>query len=100
MINHYLYILTNQDFGPFYIDATSDLKKRLKEHRSGHLSQAAFRIDKLIYAERFENASKAAARVSALRGASREWVQALIERQNPDWSDLTMPCKAQCRRAA
>jgi len=100
MTDHYLYILTSQDLGPLFIEATSNLKNRMKEHKSGHLSQAAFRIDKLVYVERYDSAAKAASRVESLRRASREWVQALIERQNPGWIDLMSSAKLPHKHAA
>jgi len=100
MTDHYLYILTTHDCGPIFIDSTSDLKMRLKSHKSGHLSQAAFRIDRLVHAERFDSAAKADKRAAALRAASREWVNALIERRNPCWIDLAERAKDRSKFAA
>lgn len=100
MTEHYLYILSGQGYGPLFIESTSRLQQRLKEHKSGHLSQAAYRIDRLVYAERYDTATQAALRVQALRAASREWTQALIERHNPNWIDLAEPAKDSCKHAA
>jgi putative endonuclease len=72
----------------------------MKEHKCGHLSQAVFRIDRLVYVERYNTASKAEARVKALRAASREWTEALIERRNPNWIDLAAPATTDVKHAA
>jgi len=95
-----LYILTGHDCGPLFIASTSDLKTRMKEHKCGHLSQTAFRIDRLVYAERYDTASQADARVRALRSASREWINALIERRNPNWIDLAERATVDTKHAA
>ena len=100
MKNYDLYILSGREYGPIFIEMTSDLKARMKSHKAGHLSQSAFRIDQLVHIERFSTHKAAAARVKALKSASREWVDALIERQNPYWYDLMIPAKTEIKRAA
>lgn len=100
MTDHYLYILSGQSYGPIFIETASDLRTRLKEHKSGHLSQDMFRIDQLVYVERYDSAFKADARLKSLRSASREWVDALVMRQNPDWIDLSTRAKVKTKHAA
>ena len=100
MTDHYVYILTGQDCGPIVIETTSDLKARVKEHKCGHLTQAVFRIDRFVYVERYDTASMAEDRMRALRSASREWINALIERRNPNWIDLAEQAKTARKHAA
>lgn len=88
MKNYYLYILGGQDYGPIFIESVQDLVGRIRAHKRGHLSVEAHRIDRLLYIEKFDSKQAAEARVSALQNASRTWVDALIERSNPEWLDL------------
>ena len=62
MKNYDLYILSGREYGPIFIEMTSDLKARMKSHKAGHLSQSAFRIDQLVHIERFSTHKAAAAR--------------------------------------
>ena len=100
MKKHYVYILSGENYGPVFIETTSDLMERMKAHRSGHLSHNSFRIDQLVHIEQFDNAKAANLRLNALKSASREWIDALIERDNPNWSDMLAPVKVEARRAA
>ena len=99
MKKHYVYILAGRTYGPLFIETTSNMTQRMNSHRSGHLSQSAFRIDQLVHVEMFDSALAAEARLKALKSSSREWIDALVERQNPNWVDLlTVP--SENRRAA
>lgn len=93
MTHHYLYILsgqnTHQDRGPIFIGTTRNLARRVSQHRMGRAAVEAFRIDRLVYVERFNSIEAATDRADALRHASREWVDALVGRKNPDWRDLS-----------
>jgi len=90
MTNYYLYILGGREYGPIFIESVQDLIGRVLEHKRGHLSVEAHRIDRLLYAEKHPSKEAAEKRVEALQNASRSWVDALIERQNPDWLDLAV----------
>jgi len=95
MTEHVLYILSgpsniSMGRGPVFIGVTSDLTSCLRKHRSGKVSRAEFRIDRLVYTERFSCSFKADARRRALKSASQEWVDALICSQNPAWQDLSI----------
>jgi putative endonuclease len=105
MRHHYTYILSGPSAskgagGPIFIGTTRDLRHRLTQHRIGRASYDAFRIDQLVHAERHDSIEAATSRAAALKKASREWVDALIERKNPDWRDLTDLAKEKAVRAA
>ena len=100
MKKYYVYILSGQTYGPVFIETTSDLMDRMKAHRVGRLSQSSFRIDQLVHIEQFDNSTAANQRKTALKLASREWIDALIERNNPNWNDMLAPIKDEARRAA
>ena len=88
MSEHIVYILSGAQPGPVFINSTPDLLRRMTQHRSGRIKQSQFRIDRLVYVERYDCAFKADARVSALKSASREWLDALITARNPTWQEL------------
>jgi len=90
MKNYYLYILGGQDYGPIFIESVQDLVGRIRAHKRGHLSVEAHRIDRLLYVEKHSSKRAAEDRVQALQTASRTWIDALIERQNPNWVDLAI----------
>ena len=87
-MTYYTYILSGQNYGPIFIEAVENISPRIAQHKRGRLSVDAFRIDRLVYVEKHESLHAAQMRVKALKSASREWVDALIERRNPDWTDL------------
>ncbi len=110
MTHHYLYILAGQMQnpqtpnpryqGPIYIGTTRDLKRRISQHRTGRVSIEAFRIDRLVYVERHASIEAACTRAEALRASSREWLDALVERRNPDWRDMASAAMVEVERAA
>ena len=69
---------------------TTDLGRRLVEHRSGRVAHTArYRIDRLIYIESSDTAPDAIAREKQLKGWRRAKKIGLINRANPDWRDLS-----------
>ena len=72
-----------------YIGVTSDLVRRLAEHRAGESEfTARYGIDRLVYVEEYPEARDAVARERQLKGWTRAKKVALIERENPTWRDL------------
>lgn len=100
MKKYYVYILSGQNYGPIFMETTSKLTGRMKAHKSGYLSENNFRIDQLVHIEQFDSSKSANLRLKALKSASREWVDALIERNNPNWFDLLAPVREVARQAA
>ena len=89
---HYAgYILASKRHGTLYIGVTNDLAKRLSEHRSGTGSKFAhtYKVTRLVHIELFDEPEQAIAREKQLKKWKRDWKIALIERENPDWQDLT-----------
>ena len=95
---HYVYILSGAGRGPLFIGAASDIKARLRQHQTGRVSHPRFRIDRLVYTERYSCGLKAAQRAKALKQASIQWVETLISAQNPNWETLSL--ERPLRRAA
>lgn len=88
----YIYILANDRNGAIYIGVTSDLEKRIKEHKTKKYNKsftAKYSVDKLVYYESTENSESAIAREKQLKAWKRTWKLDLIEKGNPLWKDLS-----------
>jgi putative endonuclease len=87
---YYVYILTNRS-KTLYTGVTSDLEKRVFEHKNGRTPGFAsrYRIDRLIYFERFGDIAAAIAREKQIKGLLRVKKMALIVSMNPEWRDLS-----------
>jgi len=73
-----------------YIGITTDMSRRLAEHRAGHVSHTAkYRINRLIFVEYFEMAPDAIQREKQLKGWRRSKKIFLINQANPGWRDLS-----------
>ena len=88
----YVYILTNKNNTVLYTGVTSNLLKRLEEHREGMHSNAftrKYNCNKLVYFEGFNRIEDAIAREKQIKGGSRAKKEALIFSINADWRDLS-----------
>ncbi|MCH7627551.1 GIY-YIG nuclease family protein [Novosphingobium percolationis] len=86
----WVYIMANRFRGGMYVGVTSDLIRRVWQHREGRGSIHVTDFDKtrLVYAERHAEIEQAIAREKLVKKWRREWKFALIEADNPDWLDL------------
>ncbi|MBS0538625.1 MAG: GIY-YIG nuclease family protein [Proteobacteria bacterium] len=85
-----VYILASRTGRALYIGVTTDLPRRLDEHRDGKsIHTAKYKIDRLIYVEPHDTAPDAIAREKQLKNWRREKKIALINRANPEWRDLS-----------
>ena len=85
-----IYFLTNKNNTVIYIGVTSNLIKRVYEHKSGKHNGFTHRYncDKLVYFEQFSTMDEAIAREKQLKAGSRKRKENLINLENPDWLDL------------
>ena len=87
-----VYILASKHYGALYIGVTSDLLKRLSQHRDGltpgHTSKYA--IYTLVHFEVFGTMEIAIAREKQLKNWRRAWKINLINAGNPHWDDLAV----------
>jgi putative endonuclease len=88
---YYVYILASRRHGILYIGVTNSLQKRLQEHRDGKGSEfvKAYGVYRLVYVETFERPDEAITREKQLKRWKRDWKIELIERDNPEWRDLS-----------
>jgi putative endonuclease len=86
----YVYILFNKRNGTLYTGVTSNLVKRVYEHKNklapGFTEK--YGVDKLGYYEMCSSIVSAIEREKQIKGGSRRRKLALIESMNPDWRDL------------
>ena len=86
----YVYILSNQRNGTLYIGVTSDLIKRIYQHRN-NLSEGftkKYKVHRLVYFETTPSIKGAIQREKQLKQWHRQWKIELIEKDNPEWIDL------------
>jgi len=89
---NYVYILTTRKNTALYIGVTSNLPKRIWEHKEGlaegHTKK--YSIHKLIYAEPYENIEDSIHREKCLKRWKRDWKVELIEKVNPEWNEISI----------
>ncbi len=90
MKNGYVYILTNKENGTLYVGVTSDLVKRIWQHKNKFVEgfSKKYDLNKLVYYEVFNDIENAITREKQLKNWHRQWKINLINQQNPDWMDL------------
>ena len=87
----YIYILTNKNNSVLYIGVTSDLTKRLHQHRTSQFKNSftsRYNVTKLVYFEEFLTIEDAIHREKQLKGGSRKKKIQLVEKFNQGWKDL------------
>lgn len=88
--NACVYILTNRPHGVLYTGVTSDLRRRLTEHRQ-HLVEgftSKYNVTQLVWFSCGDSISDAIALEKKVKNRGRQWKITLIERENPGWNDL------------
>lgn len=90
MKQSYVYIATNQNNNVLYTGVTSNLVKRIYEHKNKLVSSftSKYNINKVVYYEIFEDISEAIKREKQLKNWHREWKMNLIKQSNPLFNDL------------
>jgi putative endonuclease len=85
-----VYILASKRNGTLYIGVTSDLAKRVGEHKNDMVQgfSQRYRVHRLVWYEMHDSMESAIVREKRLKGWKRKWKLELIESSNPDWEDL------------
>jgi putative endonuclease len=86
----YVYIMSNKRDGTLYIGVTSNLSRRVWQHREGLVEGFTKRygLKRLVYYESYDDIRNALQRERNLKHWPRAWKLALIQEMNPDWEDL------------
>lgn len=87
---YFVYITTNNTNTVLYTGITSDLRKRVYEHRNKLADgfTKRYNVSKLLYYEVFDSPVAAITREKQIKAGSRRKKIDLIEQNNAEWNDL------------
>jgi len=85
-----VYLLASRRNGTLYVGVTSDLVKRVWEHKENLVDGFTKRygVHTLVWYERHDSMEVAIRREKTIKGWKRRWKLELIEKENPEWWDL------------
>ena len=85
-----IYILASKRNGTLYAGVTSDLHKRMWEHKQGAVEgfTKKYSVHMLVYSELCDDMFVAITREKQIKKWNRAWKLKIIEEQNPNWEDL------------
>ena len=90
-MDYYVYMMTNSHRNVLYTGVTSNLQKRVYEHKN-HLDKGSFtaryNIEYLVYFESTSDVKAAIEREKQIKGWNRKRKNNLVESKNPEWKDL------------
>ncbi len=86
----YVYIMASRKNGTIYVGVTSDIKRRVLQHKESLIPgfTQRYNIHTLVYFEEHSDIRDAIKREKQLKKWNREWKIRLIEKANPEWRDL------------
>ena len=87
-----VYIMTNYSETSLYIGVTSNLPKRVWEHKNKVVEgfTEKYNVDKLVYFETTDSIKSAIKREKQLKNWHRQWKINLIKENNSDFRDLSL----------
>jgi putative endonuclease len=90
MPSGFCYIMTNRPRGVLYVGSTANLPRRAYEHRMGLLDgfTSKYGLTQLVHYEEYAMYMDAVQRERTIKHWSRAWKIALVEKNNPEWTDL------------
>jgi len=88
----FVYILASKRNGTLYIGVTSNLEKRLFEHKNDLVDgfTKKYQVHTLVYFEETSSIYSAISREKQLKTWNRQWKIELIEKENPEWRELLL----------
>ena len=86
-----VYILASKRNGTLYIGVTNGLERRVYEHKNNLVEgfTAKYGVHRLVHYEQTDDIHSAIQREKQLKKWNRKWKLELIEKENPDWKDLS-----------
>ena len=90
MKQYYTYILASRKNGTLYVGVTSDLLKRIYEHKQNLIDgfTKKYNVHTLVYYEVHNDIREAITREKQIKKWNRRWKMRLIEEMNSEWRDL------------
>jgi len=88
---YFVYILTNKTNRVLYIGVTSNLERRIYEHKNKLVEgfSKKYNLQKLVYYEVTNDVNSAIKREKQLKNWHRQWKTNLVNQFNPEWRDLS-----------
>ncbi|MEP5611608.1 MAG: GIY-YIG nuclease family protein [Cyclobacteriaceae bacterium] len=89
---YYVYILTNYSRTVLYTGVTNNIERRVLQHKSKIDPDAfttKYAVDRLLWFETHNDINEAIRREKLIKKWRRIWKESLIEKENPDWEDLS-----------
>jgi putative endonuclease len=85
-----VYIITNKRNGTLYTGVTSDLKKRIQQHKSSKIEgfTSKYKLYRLVYYSCGDSINGAIEEEKRIKAGSRKSKIILIQKTNPQWNDL------------
>ena len=85
-----VYILASKRNGTLYIGVTSELVKRIWEHKNNRVEgfTKRYNVHRLVWYELHDSMESAITREKRLKNWKRKWKLELIESSNPNWQDM------------
>ncbi len=90
MKQSFVYIMSNKFYGTLYVGVTSDIVKRIYEHKNNLVDgfTKRYNLKNLVYYEIFDDIENAIKREKQLKNWHRDWKINLINDFNKEWKDL------------
>ena len=87
---YYVYILASSRYGTLYVGVTSNLPKRIWQHKSDLVDgfSREYQTHDLVWFEQHEDVMAAITREKQIKKWNRDWKVNLIQSKNPEWKDL------------
>jgi len=88
--DYFVYIMASKKNGTLYVGVTSDLARRVFEHKHDLIEgfTKKYKVHMLVYYEHTNDINSAIEREKVIKRWKRQWKVNLIRRSNPDWRDL------------
>ena len=88
---YFVYILASKRNGTLYIGVTNNLENRMYQHKNKLVDgfTQKYGVDKLVHYEMTNDVRSAIQREKQLKKWNRKWKLELIEKENPEWKDLS-----------
>ncbi len=89
-MDYFVYLMASRKNGTLYIGVTNNLVRRVYEHRNGLVEgfTSRYAVHELVWFESTPSIEAATRKEKQMKRWNREWKIALIEKDNPQWTDL------------
>lgn len=90
--HYYVYILSSKKYGTLYVGVTSNLERRIYEHKAELVDgfTKKYHVHELVYYEIHSDIYEAITREKQIKRWKRQWKIKLIEQNNPQWINLSV----------